>query len=131
MAYKNAQETFEGHRKRFRRSQMRHRVTVLAIALNGVLFATAQAQSPATSGVLAENPAGNPTIAPPDGSTQRDFKLMMPDGSGGLKELPDLSNLSDATTIGPDSSVGSVLVAPTDPQILPPKEDDSSPGPEH
>jgi len=60
------------------------------------------------------------TVAPPGGSTQRDLKLEVPDGFGGLKDLPD------ATNADPDPSTGSVLIAPTDPQILPPNENDTT-----
>jgi hypothetical protein len=53
------------------------------------------------------------SAVPPDGSTQRDLKLEVPDGFGGPEDLPD------ATKADPDPSTGSVLITPTDPQILP------------
>jgi hypothetical protein len=99
---------------------MRHLVSsALGIGLSCVFFATAEAQSPDAS-APAPNPSDNMTVAPRDGSTQRDLKLMVPDGFGGLTDLPD------ATKFDSDPSTGSVLITPADPQILPPNENDTT-----
>jgi hypothetical protein len=95
---------------------MRHLSTLaFGVVLSCFFFATAEAQSPALPSSPAQNPYDNRIAAPPDGPTQRDLKLMVPDGSGGLKELPD---------IAPEHSTGSTLITPTDPPILPPNETD-------
>jgi hypothetical protein len=98
-----------------------HRLATLAvgISLSCFFFTTAEAQSPAVRFSPAQNPSGDMNFAPPDGSTQRDLKLEVPDGFGGLKDLPD-----DATKADPDSATGSGL--PTDPQNLPPNPNDST-----
>ena len=101
---------------------MRHLATpAFGIALSCFLVATAEAQSPAVSPAPAQNPSGDMNFAPPDGSTQRNLKLEVPDGFGGLKDLPD-----DVTKADPDPATGSVLITPTDPQILPPNENDTT-----
>jgi hypothetical protein len=88
-------------------------------ALGCFFLATAQAQSPAVPSSPAQNPSGNMNAALPDGSTQSGLKLEVPDGFGGLKDLPD------AAKTDPDPSTGSVVITPTDPQIImPPKETD-------
>jgi hypothetical protein len=83
-----------------------HRLATLTfgITLGCFLVATAEAQSPAVSPAPAQNPSGDMNFAPPDGSTQRNLKLEVPDGFGGLKDLPD-----DATKADPDPAPGSVL----------------------
>jgi len=86
-----------------------------AIVLSCFCLATAQAQSPSMP--PAQNPSGSVNVTPPDGPTGRDLELMVPDGSGGLKELPEL--------VSPDSSTGAVLITP-DPQVLPQNEDDTT-----
>jgi hypothetical protein len=103
-----------------------HRLATLVfgISLSCFFFTTAEAQSPAISPAPAQNPSGDMNFAPPDGATQRDLKLEVSDGFGGLKDLPD-----DATKADPDPAPGSVLITPTDPQILPPNENDTT-GPE-
>jgi hypothetical protein len=70
----------------------------------------------------AQNAPGNTTAVPADGSTQRDFKLKVPDGFGGLKDLPGTTNAD------PDPTAGSVLNTPTDQQIILPPND-ANPGP--
>jgi len=101
---------------------MRHLATfAFGITLICFLVATAEAQSPAVQFSPAQNPPGNTNAAPPDGSTQRDLKLEVPDGFGSLKDLPD------ATGADPDPTTG-VLITPTDPQILPPNDNDPGPG---
>jgi hypothetical protein len=95
------------------------------ITLSCLLVATAEAQSPAIPPAPAQNPSGDMNFAPPDGATQGDLRHEVPDGFGGLKDLPD-----DATKADPDSATGSVLITPADPQmILPPNGSDTT-GPE-
>ena len=103
-----------------------HRLATLAfgIILSGFLVATAEAQSPAVQSSPAQNPPSN-TNAAPDSSIQRDLKLEVPDGFGGMKYLPDAG--ADPTAADPDSTTG-VSITPTDPQILLPNDND--PGPE-
>jgi len=98
---------------------MRHLATLaFGITLTCFLVATAEAQSPAVQSFPPQNPPNNTNAAPPDGSTQRDLKLEIPDGFGGLKDLPGL------TGIDPDPTTG-VLITPTD---LPPNDNDHGPG---
>jgi hypothetical protein len=99
-----------------------HRLATLTfgMTLSCLLAATAEAQSPAVSPAPAQNPPGDMNFVPSDGATQRDLSLKVPDGFGGLKELPD-----DATKTDPDSGTGSVIT-PADPQmILPPNGSDT------
>jgi hypothetical protein len=53
----------------------------------------------------------------PEMPTQRDLKLKVPDGFGGLKDLPD----------GADPATGSALITPTDSQTLSPNDNDPGP----
>jgi hypothetical protein len=97
------------------------------VVLSCVSLATAEAQSPAVPPAPAQTPSYSVTVAPPaEGSTQRDLKIMVPDGAGGLTELPQFQ---DVTKVAPGSSDGSVLIVPPDPQILPPDESNTT-GPE-
>ncbi len=96
-------------------------ILTFGIALSCLPVANAEAQSPAIQFSPPQNPSGDMNFAPSDGSTQRDLKLEVPDGFGGLKDLPD-----DATTADPNSATGSVLITPTVPQILPANANDTT-----
>jgi hypothetical protein len=97
---------------------MRYLATLASgLALSCFVLATAQAQSLDVPAPPVQNPIDNLTVDPSDpsdGSTGRNLDLMVPDGYGGLIELPALQD-------DPVSSIGSVLIAPTDPHILPPE----------